>query len=192
MIVISGYTYNTAYEDEVKDLEADLKRFNLPYKLYGYKSRGDWTKNTMVKAELVQTALQEFPGQDVIWLDADAVILKEPLFFYELAEKQFDICCYYHSTRKDPHELLSGTFVFRNNPVVNDLVRDWAADKAETAWDQKILQKYVDGKYASRLVKLNLPGEYIKIRPRIVPNARDLNAVIGHKQLSREQRFKIK
>ena len=80
-IIISGYTYNTIYEKEIKDLESDLKRFNLPYKLYGYTDRGEWTKNTMVKAELFQKAMNEFPNRDIIWLDADSVILHEPIFF---------------------------------------------------------------------------------------------------------------
>jgi hypothetical protein len=71
-------------------------------------------------------------------------------------------------------------------------VDDWVNDNSEVNWDQKILQKYVDGKYADKLKKLNLPEEYIKIRPRSVRNARNLNCVIGHKQMSREQRHKIK
>jgi len=192
MIIISGYTLNTDYEQEVKDLENDLKRFNLPYKLYGYASRGDWTKNTMVKAELVKKALKEYPGEDIIWLDADAVILREPTFFHDLKNKEFDICCYYLKTRYNPNELLSGTIVFRNNEIVKSLVNDWVNDNSQVNWDQKILQKYVDGKYASKLKKLNLPEEYIKIRPRNISDARKLNCVIGHKQLSREQRYKIK
>jgi hypothetical protein len=191
-MIISGYTINTDYEQEVKDLESDLKRFNLPYKLYGYESRGDWTKNTMVKAELVQRALKEYPGKDIIWIDADAVIVKEPRFFHQLKDKTFDICCYYLSTRYNPNELLSGTIVFRNNDIVNQLVNDWVNDNDEVNWDQKILQKYVDGKYSDRLKKLHLPSEYIKIKPRNVHNARSLDCVIGHKQVSREQRYKIK
>jgi hypothetical protein len=192
MIVISGYTLNTDYEQEVKDLESDLKRFNLPYKLYGYESRGDWTKNTMVKAELIQRALKEYPNEDVIWLDADAVIVKEPKLFHELKDKTFDICCHYLKTRYNPNELLSGTIIFRNNDVVNSLVDDWVNDSEEVNWDQKILQKYVDGKYEGKLKKLALPIEYIKIRPRSVKDTRKLDCVIGHKQMSREQRHKIK
>ncbi len=196
-MIISGYTINTDYEQEVKDLESDLKRFNLPYKLYAYESRGDWVKNTMVKAELIQRALIEFPGEDIIWLDADAVILKNPVFFHNLKNKEFDICCYYFKwpggwKGKEVNELLSGTIIFRNNDVIKSLVNDWANHNSEVNWDQKILQKYVDGKYADKIKKLNLPKEYIKIRPKSVLNTRNLNCVIGHKQMSREQKDKIK
>lgn len=191
MIIISGYTINTDYEQEVKDLESDLKRFNLPYKLYGYESRGDWTKNTMVKAELIQQALKEYPNEDVIWLDADAVIVKEPSFFHELKNKEFDICCHYLKTHYNPNELLSGTIIFRNNEIVRQLVDDWVND-TEVNWDQKKLQKLVDGSYKDKLNTLHLPIEYIKIRPRNIKSARQLKCVIGHKQMSREQRFKIK
>ncbi len=136
-MIISGYTINTDYEEEVKDLESDLKRFNLPYKLYSYESRGDWTKNTMVKAELVQRALKEYPGEDIIWLDADAVIVKEPTFFHQLKDKTFDICCYYYTRYNPnniintPNELLSETIIFRNNNIVNQLVNDWVNDNGE-------------------------------------------------------------
>jgi len=191
-MIISGYTINTDYEEEVKDLESDLKRFNLPYKLYSYESRGDWTKNTMVKSELVQRALKEYPGEDIIWLDADAVIVKEPTFFHQLKDKTFDICCYYYTRYNPnniintPNELLSGTIIFRNNNIVNQLVNDWVNDNGEVDWDQRILQKYVDGKYSDKLKKLNLPSEYIEIaRPHQI--ARNLDCVIGHKQLSRKQ-----
>lgn len=191
MIIISGYTFNTPYEEEVKDLENDLKRFNLPYRLYGYESRGNWTKNTMVKAELIQRALMEYPEDDVIWIDADAIILKEPKFFHELKNKNFDICCHYLKTRYNPNELLTGTIIFRNVPIVRKLVDDWVSIKNEN-WDQKILQELVDVKYKSKLNKLDLSQEYIKIRPKSVKDARSLDCVIGHKQMSREQRHKIK
>lgn len=191
MIIISGYTINTDYEQEVKDLETDLKRFNLPYKLYGYESRGDWTKNTMVKAELIQRALKEYPSEDIIWLDADAVIVREPIFFHQLKDKTFDICCHYLKTNYNPNELLSGTIIFRNNEIVRQLVDDWVND-TEVNWDQKKLQRVVDGKYEGKLKKIALPIEYIKIRPRNIKSARELDCIIGHKQMSREQRYKIK
>ncbi len=193
-IIISGYTRDTAYEEEIKDLESDLKRLDLPHRFYGYDDRGDWTKNTMVKAELVQRALVEFPDNDVIWLDADAVVLKDPVFFKELESKSFDICCYYYDKRKDGKrykELLSGTFVFRNNDLVRSLVADWVEDNTGVEWDQRILQKYVDGKYKDSLRVLPLPPEYIKIKS-VTADARSYSAsVIVHKQFSRRWRLGI-
>jgi len=192
MIVISGYTINTDYEEVVKDLESDLKKYNLPYKLYSYESRGDWTKNTMVKAELIQRALEEFPNEDIIWLDADAVILDEPKLFYELKDINYDICCHYLKTNiRKFDELLSGTIIFKNNEIIKQLVNDWVNDD-EINWDQKILQKLVDGKYNNKLIKKHLPISYIKIKPKRMNNVRQLQGFIGHKQVSREQRNKIK
>ncbi len=192
-IIISGYTYNTIYEKEIKDLESDLKRFNLPYKLYGYTDRGEWTKNTMVKAELFQKAMNEFPNRDIIWLDADSVILHEPIFFKELINKDFDICCYYYDKRKDGKrykELLSGTIIFRNNNLMQNVVDNWVNDTSGVEWDQRILQKYVDGKYHDKLKKLDLPNQYIKIRGG-GENPRTLkNSIVVHKQLSRLWRNK--
>ena len=181
MIVISGYTRNTKYEEEIKCLEKGLKKWKIPYKFYPYNDRGTWVRNTMVKAEIVQKALQENPkNEDVIWLDADAEIFKKPKLFFELKEFDFHIGCFYH--RK---ELLSGTFIFRNTSITKELVDDWANDK-EINWDQRKLQKFVEDKYKWLLLGkiLKLPPEYIKINPK----GRDftnLKCIIGHKQLSR-------
>ena len=180
MIVISGYTINTKYEEEIKDLESGLKKYKIPYKFYPYKDRGTWVRNTMEKAVIVQQALREFPQEDIIWLDADASIFKKPQLFFELDKYNFHIGCYYH--RK---ELLSGTFIFRNTRITRELVDDWVNDD-EINWDQRKLQKFIEWKYKWVLHKmiLKLPTEYIKINPK-GEDFKNLDCVIGHKQLSR-------
>ena len=182
MIVISGYTVNTKYEEEVKDLEGGLKKYNVPYKLYPYESRGTWRRNTMVKAELSQQGLNEHPNEDVIWIDADAVVHSRPDLFFELKNHDFDLCCHYLSTHYNPNELLSGTFVYRNNDKVKQLVDDWVNDK-EINWDQKKLQRLIEGR---DLKIMPLPYEYIKINRR-GQDIRNLQCIIGHKQLSRTE-----
>ena len=187
-VVISGFTVKTQYEEEVKDLMRDLKRFNIPNEIFSYVSRGDWTKNTMVKAELFQEAMKKYPDKDIIWLDADAVIMQKPELFFELENHDFDICCHYLKTHYNPNELLSGTLAFRNNETTRQLVDDWVSDK-EVNWDQKKLQKLVDGKYKDKLKHLPLPIEYIKIKRRNEHDVYNIGGVIGHKQVSRKQRY---
>ena len=192
MIIISGYTLNTDYEEEVKDLVASLKKYNLPHKIYPYESRGNWTKNTMVKAELIQLAMKQFPDKVIVWLDADAIVLGEPKFFFSLAQQKFDLCCHYlkSNRRKLPRELLSGTIAFAPTKTAKNLVDQWVMQKTVN-WDQKILQELVDGPFQRDLTILELPAEYIKIKPKNVPNVRSLQCIVGHKQLSRQQRAKL-
>ena len=181
MIVISGYTRNTKYEEEIKCLERGLKKWKIPYKFYPYNDRGTWVRNTMVKAEIVQKALQENPeNEDVIWIDADAEIFLNPELFFRLDEFDFHIGCFYKKK-----ELLSGTFIFRNTLVTKELVDDWVNNK-EINWDQKKLQKFVEDKYKWVLhnMILPLPPEYIKINEK-GDDFTSLKCIIGHKQLSR-------
>jgi hypothetical protein len=192
VIIISGYTLNTDYEDEVKDLVASLKKYGLPHKIYPYESRGSWTKNTMVKAHIIQLAMTEFPDEVVVWLDADAIVLGEPKFFFSLSQQNFDLCCHYlESNRQDlPRELLSGTIAFAPTKNARNLVDQWVMQKTVN-WDQKILQELVDGPFQRNLTILELPAEYIKIKPKNVPDVRSLQCIVGHKQLSRQQRAKL-
>ena len=185
-VIISGYTLNTEYEKSIRRLEKSLQKFSLPYRFYPYENQGSWTKNTMVKSSLVLRALKEF-STDVIWLDADAVVQSKPQFFYDLRTKEFDICCHFLKSRRNPRELLTGTFYFRNNEIVHSLVEDWAMKNDVVNWDQRILQSLVDNKYKDKLKIMNLPIEYIKIKPKN-GTLNGKNFVIGHHQMSREQR----
>jgi Nucleotide-diphospho-sugar transferase len=189
--IISGYTINTPYEQEIKDLEQGLNKFNLPYTFYPYNNTGSWVKNTLVKPTLIQKALNTYT-EDIIWIDADAIIKKDPIFFKSIQDENFDICCHFLKTGYNPRELLTGTFYFKNNNIVKDLVNDWIINtKLKTDWDQRILQTLVDGKYKDILKIIILPIEYIKINPKNNKDITLLQCVIGHKQLSRKMRTQI-
>lgn len=184
-VIISGYTVNTDYEKAILNLEKSLKKFFLPYHFYPYKNTGNWTRNTMVKASLVSRALNTF-DKDVIWLDADAIVSEKPKLFYSLKDIDCDLCCHFLKSRKNPRELLTGTIFFRNNPLVKSLVNDWE-NVQDLKWDQKILQSLIDNKYKNKLKIHPLPIEYIKIKPKN-GTLKGKKFVIGHNQMSREQR----
>lgn len=183
--VISGYTFATPYEQEIKDLEAGLKRFGIPYKFYGYHSTGDWTRNTMQKANIFMWAMHEYPDEDILWIDADALV-KAPLTFFDNLREDADISFRYHPNPRIGKELLSGTLFIRNNEVGRKLVDAWK-NVTDVDWDQKILQRLVEGEFADLLSIEPLPEEYVKINPRNLPVQR-LKCVIGHKQFSRNIR----
>ena len=184
-VVVSGYTIGTQYEKEIEDLRTGLEKFEIPYKFYGYESEGEWTRNTMAKPKLLERAMNEFPNKDVVWIDADAVIKKNPVLFSELTSEDYDICCHFYRGR----ELLTGTLYIKNSVRGKQLVRDWASN-TDVDWDQRILQRILRTKYHNRIRIKQLPEEYVKIK-KVGESIENVNCVIGHKQLSREQRHVI-
>jgi len=175
--IVSMYTADTPYEDEIKKLQESLVRFKLSHTIYRCKSRGSWAKNCQMKANVIAEALNSSDG-DIVWTDADSVILRAPSLFNELS---CDIAL--HALRQRwGMEYLSGTVYFANNAKVKQVVNNWIRLNQENdEWDQKNLQRVMSG------VDLSfLPPEYCKIFDR--HSQRVSNPVIVHNQASR--RFK--
>ncbi len=78
-VVISYYTVNTPYEEEVKHLIASCKKFGLDTCIEGIPSQGSWEKNCAIKPFFIKEKLHALQ-RPVFWVDADAVFLKEPSF----------------------------------------------------------------------------------------------------------------
>ena len=176
--VVSFYTEQTPYEREVANLIASLDKLGIRYRVRGVKSQGSWEKNCQYKAEYIMDALTSM-DTDIVWVDADAVVVKYPLLFDDLA---CDIAYHYLENRR---ELLSGTLFFRNNDNARSLVDKWIkVNRTNSRWDQKNLQEVVEADAEIR--KLILPAEYCKIYDNKLQAVTD--PVITHYQASR--RFK--
>ena len=181
-LIVSYFTADTPYEEEVKKLQASIEQFSLPSFIPSRPNLGSWEKNCQQKADVILEALEMQP-HNVVWLDADAVIQQDPVLFGEL---QCDIGYHYLEHRK---ELLSGTLFLKNSPKVIQLVKDWIALNATNdEWDQKNLQRLVESN--SSLERQIIPAEYCKIdRNRKQPN---VTPVIAHYQASRKYKRIIK
>lgn len=185
--IITYYTVNTPYEEEVKNLISSLEKFNCPYKVYPRPSTGSWEKNTQIKTEVILSALNEFPGEMIAWIDADAMLERPPIFFDTLQPENFDLCCYYLSTSYNPRELLSGTLIFSNNETSKAIVKEWGElNKTNKEWDQRNLESIIKSKTNLRMIPL--PKEYIKINlhDRFQPGIKDNEVVVRHYQASRK------
>jgi len=89
-LVISGYTIDSHLGDYYKKasqrLSKSLIRFNIPhiiYPLQGVQHLGrhkSWVTGCSFKVKLIQQTMRLFK-HPVLWLDADAEVLKEPLIF---------------------------------------------------------------------------------------------------------------
>lgn len=177
-IIVSYFTIKTPYAQEVDNLRKSLRQFGVKHEIQGAPNLGSWEKNCQYKAIFIREMLDQF-SEDIVWVDADAVLMKEPVLFDSL---EVDLAYHYLPHRE---ELLSGTLFLKNNAIVRTLVDDWIAlNDTNMEWDQKNLQALVEGH--ETLTTEILPAEYCKINKHRIQVAHD--PVITHYQASR--RFK--
>ncbi len=216
--VISMYTKNTPYEEEIKELGHSCDQFKVDYKFYPIVNLKDWVKNTQQKAAVIHEALDEFEC-DLVWLDADAVILKKLELFDKLANDN-DFHLYIHRAyhlplkidndgvlsfirrnisnflkrRKHPKgEVISNSIYIKNCAKTKELVSKWVAlNEHKIEWDQRNLQEIIDAGDSDYVVK-QLPKEYARILPKgnQLETLNDGNNYIGQKQASRSYRKTI-
>jgi len=118
-VVVSFYTLNSGYEVEIQEkLIPSLKRLNVPYDVVGLNSQGSWNLNIYQKAYVIRDMLIKHESMDIVWLDSDAVLCRNPDEFESMDE---DFGCHFRFGRK----LSSGTMFFRNNGRIVSLVNDW-------------------------------------------------------------------
>lgn len=156
--IVSGYTKNTPYEKEVQNLKASLDKFGFSCEhIVGFENLGTWEKNCQQKALILKSKLQELKTP-IVWLDADAVLKKNPVLFYEI-EKDIAFCCY-RIAGKD--ELLSGTIFLKPSEISFKILDEWIKlnNQNPKEWDQRTLQKIIKN---FKIDYYNLPPSYCKI-----------------------------
>ena len=195
MIIISYYTKETPYYKVMyKYLFPSLMRWKLPYHIQGIKNLRNWQQNTHYKATFILECLEKFK-QSVVFLDADAQILKYPELFFKLEKEDYDLSLHYldwyyfwRGQKGHPkRDALSGTLYLAYNKKVIAFLKDWIAkNKIDTKWEQRNMQEVLK-LWKSKLKIYNLPIEYIAIKKRNnkVPDYIK-DPVIVHNQVSRE------
>ncbi len=197
MIFISYYTKNTPYEKVANTyLLPSLKKWNLSYDIEGIPDFGNWQKNTHYKAKFCRKMLLKHK-QPVIFLDADATIEQYPKLFEEL--ENYDISFHeldwYKFWRneigKDKREVLSGTLYLNYTENTLKFIDDWISENNKsTNWEQRNMQKILEGEWKNKLKIYPLPIEYIAIIKYNgeIPNYIK-NPVIIHHQVSRQYKY---
>lgn len=118
-LVVSFYTLGTGYEREINErLVPSLRAHGLGHEVVGIESRGSWGLNIFQKAYVIADMLRKHPSRNIVWLDADAVVVRYPDLF---DTTDCDFGCHFRYGRK----LSSGTMFLRNNEKVADLVSHW-------------------------------------------------------------------
>lgn len=170
MIFISYYTKNTPYEEVMNThLLPSLKKWKLDYDIKAVEDMGDWQKNTSYKPTFILEMLEKHK-RDVIFNDADAIIQQYPKLFEDISHK-YDLACHYldwflhwrNVQGQKKRELLSGTMLFRYNPRVIALLKQYIKDceKTPNMWEQRILQSLLERRPDMKIYEL--PASYCAV-----------------------------
>ncbi len=129
-----------------------MKKFNLKYDIEKRKDLGSWYQNVNQKSEFIFEKLKLYDR--VIWLDADAIIKRYPIYF-DLIEE--DVAVHYRNGK----HLVASTIIFRNK--ARNLVEKWIEKIKENPikTDQKALEGLVnDYQIDNKLSVFYLPATY--------------------------------
>jgi hypothetical protein len=200
-IVTSYYTLNTPYQkvahDYLMKTVADLK---MESDIRGISTLGNWQRNTLFKPTFVKHMLEMHPDKNVVFLDADAEILKYPELFDKIPEDcnlavhYLDRDKWYNRNFGEPRELLSGTLFVQNTPEAKCIVEMWeqACSSHKMVWEQYLLQATVE-KHHIKVYELPVEYAWIKTLPNgdtpfVKPNG---DIIIRHNQVSRTLKKKV-
>lgn len=177
LMIFCSFFSGPGYDVEARELVKTLDAFGLAHDVRELPDAGGWELNCGRKASYLLQMRADHPGEPLVWVDADARIRRLPTLFEHLD-------CDFAAHWKDGTELLSGTMYFGPNDAARDLLEAWrdecAANPSE--WDQKCLQRLVDGSRRWRVS--TLPAEYTAIFDAGMSS----EPVIEHMQASRRLR----
>ena len=182
ILFVSMFTAGTPYEEEVKSLQKTLDGFGLPYEIVGLRTQGSWEKNTQMKPQVIKGIMDKH-NKDIVWVDADAEILKYPELFYSL---DCDIAFHYI---KEWNEKMTGTMYFKNNTISREVLNKWIAlNEKNNNPDAINFQAVMEGFNDLRIT--DLPNEYIHISDNKYLQCTE--PVIIHNQASRRFKESVK
>lgn len=177
------YTLNTIYEQEAARLRRSLDRLGLLHDLRGVVDRGSWAANAGLTASFLCDMLEEYAGRPIVYLDADAIVWKQPILLDTLNPSNCDIAAH----RRANGELLNGTLWLSNSPACRNLIRDYRA-RVLASPGERNEQRHLDLaiKAADSLRVIDLPASYCYIAcPALMPHIEDEDLVVEHFQASR-------
>jgi len=178
-IICSMFTINTPYQEEIKHLQKSLDDLNLPYEFVGVKPQGSWIKNTQLKSSVIKGVMDKY-NKDVVWVDADAIMRKRPVFFDKV---DADLSFY---TIDEWREMFNGTIYLKNNKKVHSFLDEWTAlNESNNLPDGANFQAILEVSWPKYNI-VALPADYAKIFDNDLIKSSD--PVIVHNQASR--RFK--
>lgn len=180
-LVIGYFTEKTPYEHEAETLKLSLGTHDYHHHIVAVPNLGTWQKNTQYKAKVIKRALEEFPGQALLYLDVDCIMVKPPVILDDI-DCDIAACHYGKST-----ELLSGTVYFSGSAMCKRVVDRWIELNIQypkrlpnklPAWDQRTLEMAIKDLTECRFTEL--PQSYtwiVELTEKVAPG---LDPVLMH------------
>lgn len=196
---ISSFTINTIYEKIANEgLRPSLEQFGLPYYIFAKQDLKDWSANSRQRPLYIKEAMEMFPGENLVWIDADAKILKFPELLFHIPDavhvgvNYFWWCDhYYQHTNSKTIEILDGTSYYKNDDVMKKFVEEWIERVIPNKINHRLeLDKMIKEK-KDEINLFLLPREYCYIMTQ--PNGDQpvipiQEPIIAHFQASRNAR----
>lgn len=118
MIVTTYYT-NKKYRDYAFRLRDSCKELGVHCAAYMCPDQGNWEANVYQKPHMVRKAMNGYPLEDVLFIDADAVLKRYPM---DVINTDWDMACFWNG----PNLPVSATVFVANNARGRAFVDEWA------------------------------------------------------------------
>lgn len=118
MIVVTYFT-DRKYRIFARRLQESCTKWALHCALYAERDTGSWEKNVYRKPHVIMKALNDYPSEAILFVDADASLVAYP---QELVMNDWDVACYFDGPRRP----VSGTVYLKNNERARSFVAEWA------------------------------------------------------------------
>lgn len=184
--IISYYTENTPYEEEIKGLITSCKKFDLPTSIDPIPNFGTWEKNCCFKPKYILKKLIDLQSP-VLWIDADAIFYQKPALF-ETLEADVAVRIVEDVPNDHPSKVISGTLFFNHTPEAIQVLQEWDEETEKLLqndpelWDQVSLRNVLLRSSASIHP---LDSRYYQVYNRIEDEETLKNSLVIHFQASR-------
>ena len=161
-IACAFYTPN--YLPQVSALKRSLDAHGISYFLKRYEKQPTWEEGTRLKPVFLSYCLEKFPDNDILYLDADAVVRKPLEFFDQVTADVSFLLTPKRKHNRNYLRLTAATVLIRKTPGGRRFVETWktaGSGAAKLMHDEDLLHR-IFPKLAGISVAL-LPTSYSKI-----------------------------
>lgn len=186
-VVISFYTVNTPYEQEVMRLINSCERLDLEHCIEGRESKRSWEENCGVKPFYILEKLNQLK-RPILWVDADGAFLKMPSFD-QFASFDFSVRIVDFLPKSHREKVISNTVFVNYTPQGLSIVERWGKSfqrklkNDPKIWDQEVLRDIVLKEKNAKI--LPMPLAYSKIYDLDAHRIEQEKVIIEHYQASR-------
>lgn len=188
-VIVSFYTKNTLYEEQVQRLMASCDKLKLEFHVVGIESFGSWELNCAYKPFFLLECLKTL-RKPILWVDADGEVVRRPL----KKDLQGDIAAYCAEELPWTHisKVRSGTVFIDATDGGERALRLWAEEMTamfsnptgdEPLIDQIALRKGLQEPKDFQVGQL--PLSYVKIFDHPGDSQKVIRPFIVHYQASR-------